>query len=451
MTNLKRDINLFEATIFTLGVIIGAGIYVLVGKAAGFSGNGVWLSFLLASLIAACTGLSYAELSSTYPYDSAEYLYTWKAFKDRKFSFGIGWLKLAGLTIGMGAVALGFGGYLNRLLGLHPILGGLLLIAVLMVLNLTGIKSTMMIDIGFVLLTIAGLVVIIFVGAKHIGSVDAFDLEFGWGGVMTGAALIFFAFLGFENIGNIGEETKDPRKTLPRSLIISIVVSTLLYTLVALVAVNVVPWKQLAASSAPLADVMHAMLGSNGALFIIIIALAATASTVLGLFVASSRLLFGMAEEGSMPKALMRISKRSGAPFIAIIASAVIGIIFVIPGDITTVASLTDWAALFVFLIVNLTCIWLRFKDPNAIRGFRIPGSIARVPVIPVIGIIFCGVMMFHFSKKLWLAGIVFFLVGLVLYSMFWEKRHKPLEHHERTVHHMKHYVAHKPQSHKKR
>ena len=443
MNHLKREITLFEATIYTLGVIIGAGIYVLIGKAAGFSGNGVWLSFLLASLIAACTGLSYAELASTYPYDSAEYLYTMKAFNDKKFSIGIGWLKLAGLTIAMGAVALGFGGYLSRLLGIHPIWGGIILVVLLTILNLTGIRRTMMIDIGFVLLTIVGLIIVILSGAKYIGSVDLFDFQFGWSGIMTGAALIFFAFLGFENIGNIGEETKNPRKTLPRALIISIIASTLMYTVVAIVSVSVVPWKQLAASSAPLADVMQATLGANGALFITIVALAATASTVLGLFVAASRLLFGMAEEGSLPKILTRISGKENVPWIAVLLSAFVAILFVLPGDITTVAALTDFAALFVFMIINFTVIWLRFTRPNDIRGFKIPLNIFKAPIIPIIGTIFCGFMLFHFSKKVFFAGIAFFLVGMLLYHMFWEKRHKPLEHHEKKERHIKHYAGH--------
>ncbi len=444
MKHLKREITLFEATVYTLGVIIGAGIYVLIGKAAALSGNGIWLSFLLASFIAACTGLSYAELASTYPYDSAEFRYTKKAFKDNKFSFAIGWLKLASLIIAMGAVALGFGGYLSRILGITPVLGGILLILLLLITNIIGMRQTMFIDIGFVILTIIGLFIVIISGFGHLGSVDLLDFHMGWNGILSGAALIFFAFLGFENIGNIAEESRNPRRTLPRALIYSIIISAILYTLVAAVAVSVVPWQTLAHSFAPLSDIVTITLGHYGGLVMIIIALTATASTVLGLFVASSRLLYGMAEEGSLPKVLLKLTKKTGAPFVAIILTAFIAILFILPGDITTIAALTDWGALFIFMVINLTVIWLRFSDPHAVRGFRIPLNIRNVPVIPIVGIIFCSAMLFQFSKKVFFAGVLFFLIGTVLYSMFWEKKHKPLPHHKRKVHHLiKHYGGH--------
>ncbi len=443
--HLKREITLFEATIYILGVIVGAGIYVLIGKASGLAGNGIWLSFLLASLIAACTGLSYAELSSTYPYDSAEVLYTRKAFKDNKFAFAIGWLKFASLVIGIAAVALGFGGYLGRLIGTPTILGAIALIIGLTLLNLGGIKQTMYLDIILVLLTIGGLLLVIFAGSKYIGSVDLWDFNFN--GVLAGAALIFFAYLGFENIGSISEETKNPRKTLPKALIYSVIISTFLYVIVGIVAVNVVPWQTLMHSAAPLADVMQVLTGSTGAIILSIIALAATASTVLGLFVGGSRLLFGMSEEGSLPKFLTRISKKSSAPITAIFVTAVIAIIFVLPRNLSLVASLSDWGALFVFIIIYLALIFLRFKDPHAIRGFKIPGAIAKVPVIPVVGTIFCGFMMFHLSKKVFVTGIIFTLVGMLLYSVFWEKKHKPLEHHERQEKHIKHYKSRKKHS----
>ncbi len=421
-------------------------VYVLIGKASGFAGNGVWLSFLLASIIAACTGLSYAELASAYPFDSAEYLYTKKAFRDNKFAFGIGWLKIASLIIACGAVALGFGGYLSRLTGLHPVAGGILLIILLTMLNITGIRKTMFIDIGFVILTVVGLLFVLVTGVKYIGTVDVWQWDFGVTGVMTGAALIFFAFLGFENIGNIAEESKNPRYTLPRALIYSIIISTALYVLVALVAISVMPWKELAASSAPLADVAFATMGPNGALFLSIVALAATASTVLGLFIASSRMIFGMAEEGSLPKLLTKITRKSQAPIVSILLTAVIAIVFILPGDITTVAALTDWGALFIFLTVNFALIMLRFRDPNAVRGFRVPLNIGKVPVLSVLGMLFCGLMIFHLDKKVFLAGVLFFLTGLILYSIFWEHRHKPLGHHERKVHHhIKHYAGHRP------
>ena len=176
---------------YALCVIIGAGIYVLIGAASGVAGNGIWLSFLFAALIAGCSGLSYAELSSKMPRDAAEYEYVEKGLSSKKLAFGVGWLKLVSSIIAAAAVSLGFGGYLHSLTGLPVVAGALLLVVLAVLLNLFGAKSAMKASAFFVVVTIAGLLIVIFSGASYIGSVDYFDLQFGWGGVFSAAALIF--------------------------------------------------------------------------------------------------------------------------------------------------------------------------------------------------------------------------------------------------------------------
>jgi APA family basic amino acid/polyamine antiporter len=430
LLKLRRDVGLVGASAYIMGTIIGAGIYVILGKAAAITGPSVWLAFLVAALIAACTGLSYAELSSAFPYDSAEYFYTERAFKDRRFSFGIGWLKLVVHVIATSAVALGFGGYLASLTGINFIVCALLLIFILTLINLIGVKLAVRFDIIMVLIAIIGLLLIVGFGLPHIQAPD-FYLETASGipGIITAAALVFFAFLGFENIGNISEEVRDPKRTLPRALIISIIVSTLLYVIVAIIAVSVVPWNELGQSASPLADVMAALLGSKAGVLIAIMALAATCSTVLGLMIGTSRMAYGMAEERSLPRFLSRVSRKQRVPYMSIIIVGIACALFALPGDIKAIAFLTDFGALFLFMVVNLCLIVLRYSHQHVPRTFRIPLNIGKFPVIPAVGLLACTALLFSFSKKMFFAGIMMFLLGILLYTIFWER--KATEHRE--------------------
>lgn len=433
MLKLKRDVGLFGSTAYVLGVIVGAGIYVIIGKAGGYAGNSLWLAFLIAAFIAACTGLSYAELASSFPYDSAEYMYTERAFKDRRFAFGIAWLKLITHVIGAAAVALGFGGYLALLTGWNFVLCALLLLLVLTLVNFIGVRQALWFDIAMVIVAVAGLLFIIGIGAPSIQGVDFYlESPSGFPGILTGAALIFFAFLGFEIIGNLGEEVKRPKKTLPLALIISVIVSTLLYILVAVIAVSVVPWSELAGSSSPLADVATALIGSKAGWIMAVMALAATGSTVLGLIISTSRMVYGMAEVHSFPKIFLKLTRKRRVPYLSILLVSVTAALFVLPGDITAVAFLTNFGALFIFLVINLCLIVLRFSHSHIPRGFRVPLNIGRFPVIPAIGLVTCTALLFSFSKKMFFAGIMLFLSGLLLYSIFGEKKHR--KHVEETV-----------------
>lgn len=426
MRHLRREVNLFEAVIYALCVIIGAGIYVLVGTAAGEAGNGVWLSFLFAALIAGCTGLSYAELSSKMPVDAAEYAYAMRAFGNRKFAFGIGWLKLVAAVIAAAAVSLGFAGYFSHLTGVDPLWAALGLVVAAAALNMYGTKSTLEVETAFVAITILGLLIVVFSGLGHLGSVDYFDLQFGWGGVFSAAALIFFAFLGFEDVANLGEETKDPKRILPRALIISIIISTIFYTAVSLVAISVVPWSELATSSSPLSTVASVTLGPSGAMLLAIVALFATGSTVFGLFFAYSRMIFGMAEKGSMPRAFLKISKR-GAPYVAVAAIACVTALFVLMRDIKFVASVTDFGALFVFMFVNVALIVLRYKRDHLHGEFRVPLNIGRFPVLPAAGAAFCLYMLTRLDVWAAALSLGIMAVGMVFFSEFIEKRAAPI------------------------
>ncbi|MEM5804796.1 MAG: amino acid permease [Candidatus Aenigmatarchaeota archaeon] len=422
MARLKRQVTLWEAVMYGLCVIVGAGIYALVGVAAGEAGNGVWLSFLFAALIAGCTGLSYAELSSKMPHDAAEFEYTERAFRSRRLAFGITWLKMAGAIIAMATVSLGFAGYFSKLFGLPPLFGALLIVGLSTLLNALGAKNTMRASAFFVAITITGLLVVVLSGIPRTGSVDYFDLSFGWGGVFSAAALIFFAFLGFENIADLGEEIKNPRKMLPLALLLSILISTVIYVAVSFISISVVPWQELAASASPLSLVAEATLGGYGSILLTIIALFATGSTIFGIMFAYSRLLFGMAEDHCLPKSFMRLS-RKGVPYISVLTIGAVTGLMVLVQDIRFVAMVADFSALFVFMAINVALIALRYEKDHLHGEFNVPLNIGRFPVLPALGAVFCLFMLTKLGALQAVLSLLALLAGILVYMFGFEKK----------------------------
>lgn len=425
MPKLKRSITLLEATMFCLCVIIGAGIYVLIGIAAGHAGNATWLAFLFAALIAGCTGLSYAELSSKLPYDSAEYTYAKEAFNSRKFAFGIAWLKLTTAIIAAAAVSIGFGGYFSGLFGTNILTGAILIVFVSLALNIYSVQTTLKLSAIFVAITVLGLLIVVVSGFGYIGTINYLDFTFGWNGVFTAAALIFFAFLGFEDVANLGEESKNPKNILPKAIIISIFVSAVLYTIVSLVSISVVPWNELAQSEAPLSMVTNVTMGSIGSFMLNIIALIATGSTVIVLFFAYSRMIFGMAEKKTFPPIFMKISKKRRVPYIALFSVALITIFFILLQNMEFIASLTDFGAMFVFMFVNLSLIFIRFTKPHLRGYFRVPFNLGKIPIPSVIGFLFSLYMLTKLSMIVAVLSIIILFSGIAIFIFYIDKNRK--------------------------
>ncbi|MFA5141610.1 MAG: amino acid permease [Candidatus Woesearchaeota archaeon] len=421
MAKLKRTVTLFEATMYGLSVIIGAGIYALIGPAAGVAGNATWLAFLFAAFIAGCTGLSYCELSSKMPYDSAEYTYAVKSFGSKNLAFGIAWLKLISGIIAVSAVSLGFAGYFSELTGIGKIYGALLILLICFLVNLMSVQNSLMVNAFMVIVTILGLLVVIVSGVGYIGSIDYFDFSLGLNGIFTAAALIFFAFLGFEDIVVLGEESKEPKKVLPLAIMISIFATSLLYTLVSLVAISVVPWEALALSNSPLTLVAKITMGSNGAFIVSLLALIATGSTVFTLIFAYVRMIFGMAEKKSLPAIFLKLSRR-GVPVLALVLVAFISAGFIMLEDIKFVASITDFGALFVFMAVNLSLIVLRYKHDHMHGQFKAPFNIGRFPVLAAVGAVFSFYMLTMLGWLVAAISIGLFLLGIILFLLFFDE-----------------------------
>jgi len=383
---LRRVLGLFEITLSGIGIILGAGIYALIGEAAGLAGNAVWLSFAISSLVALLTGLAYAELSSMFPRASAEYEYTAQAFS-RFPAFVIGWLIIFSGVIGAATVSLGFAGYFRALTGAPILPAALALAALLAVLIFTGIKQSARVAIAFTLIEAAGLFFVIIVGIPHLGSVNYLEMPFGLSGVFQASALIFFAFIGFEDMVKLSEEAEDPEKNIPRALILAISASIILYILVALCATSVLGWRELSTSSAPFSDIAHAALGRNASLTISVMALFATTNTVLLMLLAASRIVFGMAESSSLPPILASVHPRTKTPWAAIVLVTAMCMAFIFLQDISFVANVNNFTVFLTFMVINAALIRLRYRRPELARPFRVPYSWGKLPVLPVLGI----------------------------------------------------------------
>lgn len=420
-TGLKRDLGLFEVTLSGVGIILGAGIYALIGKAAELAGNSVWIAFALAALIAVFTGLSYAEFSSIFPRASAEYEYTNRAF-GKRLAFVIGWLIIFSGVIGASTVALGFGGYFEALTGASALPSAVLLILALSIILLWGIKISAWFAIVFTLIETVGLLIVICIGVPHLGSVDYLDMPNGLRGVFEAAALIFFAYMGFEEMVKLSEETRDPERNMPLALMAALAITILLYILVALSVVSVVPPEVLAASAAPFAEVAAEALGPEAFVVVSAIALFATANTVLLMLLAASRIAYGMAESASLPTVLGRVHPGRRTPMVAIVAVMLLSIAFLFSGDIAFVASANDFILFATFVVINASLITLRRKEPELPRPFRVPFAFGWVPVLPVLGILTCLFLIVHLDGAAILLGLGIAVVGGLIVLVRWQR-----------------------------
>ncbi len=412
---LKRELGWLEVTLTGVGLTLGAGIYALIGEASALAGNAVWLAFVLSAIVAILTGLSYAELSSLFPKASAEHEYTLQAFGARP-ALVIGWLIILSGAVGASAVALGFAAYLRALLGVPAMPSALLLIVLLSLILLVGIKEAAWLAILATFVEAFGLLLVIFVGLPYLGEVNYFEMPSGISGVFQASALLFFAYQGFEEMVKLSEETRDPERTIPRALISAVAICILLYVMVAVSAVSVMGWEPLGASPAPFAEIAFAALGKDAFVVISVIALFATANTVLLLLLASSRMIYGMARSSHLPHALSSVHPGRRTPRNAILVTMAVSMIFVLVGDIVLVANLTNFTIYVAFITVNGALIRLRWCKPHLIRPFRVPISLGWMPLLPVLGILSCAFMLMQLPTQVLVGGGLLTIMGWLLF-----------------------------------
>ncbi|MBU8546211.1 MULTISPECIES: APC family permease [Roseomonadaceae] len=394
---LARSIGPFQLFAYTLGGMLGAGIYGLVGRAAGELGAALWLGFLVAMVAALLTGLSYASLGSRYPQAGGAATITQRAFARPLLTWVVG---LAVMASGLSSVATQsrvVAENLLRLAGLEAVpaiviaLGFLLIVCGIV---LRGIQESMWVNILCTTVESAGLLLVIAVGIPHWGSADLLETPDGEGiglsFLMTGAILTFFAFIGFEDTINVAEEARDPRRTLPFGIIGAMLVATLLYIAIAITAVSVVPWRELAAAPGPLAEVMARAAPWLPGWFYVAITVFAVANTALLNYVTASRLLFGMARQGLLPKALAAVHARRRTPHVATLALLPVLVALILAGDIGQLAAATVLLLLAVFTVVNVALLVLQRRPGEAKGGFEVPWP------VPAAGALVCGALLLN-------------------------------------------------------
>lgn len=413
---LKRELDLFSTTLYGIGVILGAGIYALIAVGAGLAGNMLWLSFLVSAVIAVFSGLSYAELSGMFPKEAAEYNYTRKAFRRESLSFLVGWVLSVGTLIAASTVALGFGGYFSALTGIEPKAAALGLIGLMTLLNYAGIRESATFNIVSTLIEMLGLLIVIGAALLVAPQAEVNLLELppaGIPGIIAAVSVIFFAYIGFENIANLAEEVKDSRNILPKALVLSLALSTILYMLVAVFAVRELGWEALSGSKAPLTLVVSRALGEYADV-LSYIALFATSNTVLMFLIVASRILYGMSAGGSIHPAFSRIGAR-GTPYFSVALVGLAAALIALAADIKTVAQLADLGVFIAYLAVNASLIAL--SGARIKRSFVSP-RILGVPVLAYLGALSALVMLVFFEPLLWIYEGAILLAGAALFVL---------------------------------
>jgi amino acid transporter len=410
---LKAVLGLVQLVFYSVGVIVGAGVYSVIGAAAGLAGEGLWLSFVVGAAVAALTAVSYAEMTTSFPTAGAEYVYVRQALPTLHwFSFGIAAVILIGGAAASATVAVAFGGYLRVFVESPPELSALLLLLVCSGLIIWGLREASWVNVLFTSIEVAGLLLVIAAGLMR-ENFAAPLFHPPQSGVLAGAAVLFFVYLGFEELANLSEEARHPLRDLPRAIFSSLAITTLLYVLVALAAVALVAPSELAKSEAPLATALDAAWpGGTGMLSAI--ALFATANTVLISLIASSRLAFSMARDGDIPAIFAALLPNWQTPWTAVILCFAMAAVFLPIGDLKILAELSSFAALVAFLAVNLTLIILRYRLPDHPRPFRVPLTVGRMPVLPLVAIGSILVLLVHFDWEIYAAGgIAVVMVGV--------------------------------------
>ncbi|UZH55168.1 amino acid permease [Salinimicrobium tongyeongense] len=399
---LKRSLGFWDVLMFGVGGIVGAGIYAIIGKAAGFSGNMLWLSFVIAATVALLTGLSYAEFVSRYPDSGGSFEYIKQGFNEKTALFMSVFMAFTGI-VAAAAISISFADYLSRLVNIPSWVIIISVISLMAFFNIIGAKYSSYYNSFATIVTLIGLAAVVVVSIPEIGTTPLLETnDAGWTGLFAGGALIFFSYIGFEDLVKMAEETKNPKVNMPKAIIMSGIIVLLIYVLIAISAVSVLDWKQLSNSNGPLAAVIEAKLGAWGATSLVIIALFATSKTILSNILGTSRLLYDVARDSEKTwlKKFTTISGIGNAPNFAIIAISLVAIGFGLIGNLKLVASLSNIFIFIVFGMVNLALLNLRHrkrKEKNKKPPFYIRLNVNNIPIPTIIALITI-LLMFGFN-----------------------------------------------------
>ena len=452
---LRRHLSGLDLTVFGVGVIIGTGIFVLTGVVAKTTaGPAVAISFVIAGVVCGLAAVCYAEFASTVPVAGSAYTFSYATLGEL-VAWIIGWDLVLELALGAATVSVGWSGYLNQLLGdlgipLPDSIAGdtatvnvpAIVIALVMTgVLILGIKLSSQVTSVIVAIKVAIVLLVIGVGIFYVqadnytpfvppaepteaGSGLTAPLiqtlfgfapsTFGIGGIFAGAAIVFFAFIGFDIVATAAEETKNPKKDLPRGIIGSLAICTVLYVAVSLVVVGMQHYTELS-TAAPLADAFRSVGLPFFSGVISVGALAGLTSVVMILMLGQSRVLFAMSRDRLLPRGLAAVHPRYGTPYkITLITGAVVALLAgFVPLD--TLAELVNIGTLFAFVLVSLAVIILRRTRPDLPRSFRVPW----VPFLPILSALACLYLMLNLPGETWVRFVVWMVLGVVIYFVY--------------------------------
>jgi basic amino acid/polyamine antiporter, APA family len=433
-SGLKRAVGALDLTALGLGAIIGTGIFVIIGEAIGDSGPAIVLSFVLAGVTCIFSALSYAELASAIPVSGSAYTYSYATLGEL-VAWIIGWDLILEYGLSVAAIAVGWGEYFNDLLdsvfsitlpdaiALPPGEGGSFnLPAVLVILAVAGVlmtgvresarTNTIMVAVKLVILL---MFIAIAFGAFNADHFDNFAPN-GFSGISDAAAVIFFAYIGFDAVSTASGESKRPGRDLPIAIIGSLIIATVLYIVVAIAAVGALNADALSKADAPLAAALRDGAGVSWAADVLSFgALVAITSVVLTILYGQTRITVTMGRDGLMPAVFGRVSKSRGTP---VLATAIFGTLIALLAafvSLSELSKLVNIGTLFAFLVVNIGIIILRRTKPDMERGFRVP----FVPVVPIIGAGLCIYLMTKLEAATWARFGAWLVIGLVIYAVY--------------------------------
>jgi APA family basic amino acid/polyamine antiporter len=452
---LRRHLSALDLTVFGVGVIIGTGIFVLTGEVAKTTaGPAVALSFVVAGVVCGLAALCYAELASTVPVAGSAYTFSYATLGEF-VAWIIGWDLVLELALGAATVSVGWSGYLNQLLGVIGIplptsiagenatvnIPAMAIALIMTVVLVLGIKLSSRVTSVIVAIKVVIVLLVIVVGVFYIKAdnytpfippSESGEGANGWtapliqliagftpstygvGGIFAGAAIVFFAFIGFDIVATAAEETKNPEKDLPRGILGSLAICTVLYVAVALVVVGMQNYRDLSVT-APLAEAFRAVGLSFFSSVISVGALAGLTSVVLILMLGQSRVLFAMSRDHLLPPAMAAVHPRWGTPYRITIGTGIV--VAVLAGflPISTLAELVNIGTLFAFVLVSIGVIILRRTRPDLPRAFRV----RWVPVLPTVSALACLWLMLNLPAETWLRFAIWMAVGLVVYFLY--------------------------------
>ncbi|MEU2165600.1 amino acid permease [Streptomyces sp. NPDC019208] len=435
---LRRSLTMWQLTMISIGATLGTGIFVVLGEATPLAGPAVAISFVVAGLTALFSALSYAELAGAVPVSGSSYSYSY-ATMGELIAWVCGWCLVLEYGVSVAAVAVGWGEYLNELLDgtigvtipsavSAPIgeggfinLPALVVVLLAMVFLMGGAKESARVNTIMVIIKIVTLVLFIGIGFMGIKAGNYAPLApLGVTGISAAAATLFFSYIGFDAASTAGEEAKNPKKDLPRAIMLSLLIVTVLYCLVALVAVGAMPWQDFEGTEAALAQIMKDVTGQSfWGVVLAAGAVVAIASVVFAVLYGQTRILFAMSRDGLVPKVFAKVDEKTGAPRAnTVIVSLFCGVLaaFIPLGEL---ANATSIGTLFAFALVNVAVIILRWKRPDMNRTFKV----VLFPVTPILGFGFCAYMMLSLPGITWVWFGGWMAAGLVFYFLYGLRR----------------------------